>query len=43
MTFPINQAKPNWAMWMLKTKVLPWLYWNKILKELHSSLLFIKP
>jgi sulfide:quinone oxidoreductase len=32
MTFPINQAKPNWAMWILKTKVLPWLYWNKILK-----------
>jgi sulfide:quinone oxidoreductase len=32
MTFPINQTKPNWAMWMLKTKVLPWLYWNKILK-----------
>ncbi len=31
MTFPINQAKPNWAMWILKTKVLPWLYWNKIL------------
>ncbi len=31
MTFPINQAKPNWLMWMLKTKVLPWLYWNKIL------------
>ena len=32
MTFPFNQAKPNWAMWILKTKVLPWLYWNKILK-----------
>ncbi len=32
MTFPINQAKPLWIMWMLKTKVLPWLYWNKILK-----------
>lgn len=32
MTFPINQAKPNWLMWILKTKVLPWLYWNKILK-----------
>jgi sulfide:quinone oxidoreductase len=31
MTFPINQAKPNWAMWILKTKILPWLYWNKIL------------
>jgi sulfide:quinone oxidoreductase len=32
MTFSINQAKPNWAMWILKTKILPWLYWNKILK-----------
>jgi sulfide:quinone oxidoreductase len=32
MTFPFNQAKPNWLMWLLKTKVLPWLYWNKILK-----------
>lgn len=32
MTFPFNQAKPNWAMWILKTKILPWLYWNKILK-----------
>lgn len=32
MTFPFNQAKPNWLMWILKTKVLPWLYWNRILK-----------
>ncbi len=32
MTFPFNQAKPRWTMWLLKTKVLPWLYWNKILK-----------
>jgi sulfide:quinone oxidoreductase len=32
MTFPFNQAKPRWTMWLLKTKVLPWLYWHKILK-----------
>jgi sulfide:quinone oxidoreductase len=32
MTFPFDQAKPRWTMWLLKTKVLPWLYWNKILK-----------
>lgn len=32
MTFPFNQAKPRWTMWILKTKVLPWLYWNRILK-----------
>jgi sulfide:quinone oxidoreductase len=31
-TFPFDQAKPSWSMYLLKTKVLPWLYWNKILK-----------
>lgn len=31
-TFPFNQAKERYSMWLLKTKILPWLYWNKILK-----------
>ncbi len=31
MTFPFDQAKPRWTMWILKTKILPWLYWNRIL------------
>jgi sulfide:quinone oxidoreductase len=31
MSFPINQAKPQWTMWILKKYVLPWLYWNRIL------------
>lgn len=31
MTFPFDQAKPRWSMWILKKYVLPWLYWNKIL------------
>jgi sulfide:quinone oxidoreductase len=30
-TFPFNQAKERWSMWMLKTKILPWMYWNRIL------------
>lgn len=32
MTFPFDQAIPRWTMWILKKYVLPWLYWNKILK-----------
>jgi len=32
MTFPFDQTKPNWLMWILKTKILPWLYWNRILQ-----------
>jgi sulfide:quinone oxidoreductase len=30
-TFPIDQSKERWTMFQLKKKVLPWLYWNKIL------------
>jgi len=32
MTFPFDQAKPRWSMWMLKKFVLPWLYWHRILQ-----------
>ena len=31
-TFPFNQAKERYSMWLLKLKLLPWLYWHKILK-----------
>jgi sulfide:quinone oxidoreductase len=31
-TFPFDQSKPRWTMWLLKKYVLPWLYWHKILK-----------
>jgi sulfide:quinone oxidoreductase len=30
-TFPFNQAKERWSMFMLKRYILPWLYWNEIL------------
>lgn len=30
-TFPFDQSKERWSMYFLKKKVLPWLYWNKIL------------
>ena len=30
-TFPLDQSKERWSMYQLKTKVLPWLYWNRIL------------
>lgn len=31
-TFPFDQSKPRWSMWMLKKYILPWMYWNQILK-----------
>jgi sulfide:quinone oxidoreductase len=30
-TFPFDQSKPRWSMYMLKRHILPWLYWRKIL------------
>jgi len=30
-TFPFDQSKERWSMYMLKRYILPWLYWNKIL------------
>tara|TARA_R110002111_G_scaffold153375_1_gene220220 strand:- start:208364 stop:209614 length:1251 start_codon:yes stop_codon:yes gene_type:complete len=31
-TFPFNQAKERWSMWLLKKYVLPVFYWNGMLK-----------
>ncbi|MCS7036461.1 MAG: FAD/NAD(P)-binding oxidoreductase [Saprospiraceae bacterium] len=31
-TFPFDQSKERWTMYQLKRRILPWLYWNRILK-----------
>lgn len=31
-SFPFDQSKPRWSMWLLKKYFLPWYYWNRILK-----------
>ncbi len=30
-TFPFDQSKERWSMYQMKKRLLPWLYWNKIL------------
>ena len=30
-TFPFDQSKERWSMYMMKRWLLPWLYWNQIL------------
>ena len=32
MSFPFDQTKPRWSMWVMKKDLLPWLYWNRILR-----------
>ncbi|SDL91990.1 sulfide:quinone oxidoreductase [Catalinimonas alkaloidigena] len=31
-SFPFDQARERFSMYQLKKRVLPWMYWNKILK-----------
>lgn len=31
-SFPFDQTKERYSMWLLKKNLLPYLYWNKILK-----------
>ena len=33
-TFPFNQAKERWSMWLLKKYGLPWMYWHLMLRGL---------
>jgi sulfide:quinone oxidoreductase len=31
-TFPFDQSKERYSMWLLKTQVLPRLYWHGMLR-----------
>lgn len=31
-SLPIDTSKPRWDMWILKKYILPWFYWNRMLK-----------
>jgi sulfide:quinone oxidoreductase len=31
-SFPLDPTVERWSMWQVKTKLLPWLYWNRMLR-----------
>jgi sulfide:quinone oxidoreductase len=31
-SFPLDPTQERWSMWVMKTAVLPWVYWNRMLK-----------
>ena len=31
-SFPLDPTVERWSMWIMKVKILPWLYWNRMLK-----------
>ena len=31
-SFPLDPTQERWSMWVVKKNVLPWLYWNRMLR-----------
>jgi sulfide:quinone oxidoreductase len=31
-SLPLDTSRPRWDMWILKKYILPWFYWNKMLR-----------
>ena len=42
-SFLVDPTKERWSMWLMKTKLLPWLYWNRMLKGLPHESRYLKP
>jgi sulfide:quinone oxidoreductase len=42
-SFLVDPTKERWSMFLVETRVFPWVYWNRVLKgRLHESR-FLKP
>ena len=40
-SFPLDPTKERWSMWVMKTTILPWVYWNRMLKGADHEKRFI--
>jgi sulfide:quinone oxidoreductase len=40
-SFPLDPTKERWSMWVVKKDVLPWIYWNRMLKGLPHERRFM--
>lgn len=42
-SFLVDPTQERWSMWLVETRVFPWVYWHRVLKgSLHESR-FLKP
>ncbi|MDM7937698.1 MAG: FAD/NAD(P)-binding oxidoreductase [Cyanobium sp. CZS 48M] len=42
-SFLVDPTKERWSMWLMKTKGLPWIYWNRMLKGQPHESRYLKP
>jgi hypothetical protein len=42
-SFLVDPTRERWSLWRLKTRVLPWLYWHRVLRGLTHGGRYLKP
>lgn len=42
-SFLVDPTKERWSMYLMKTKMLPWLYWNRMLPGEPHEARYLKP
>jgi sulfide:quinone oxidoreductase len=42
-SFLVDPTRERWSLWLLKTRVLPWLYWNRMLPGFPHEGRFLRP
>jgi sulfide:quinone oxidoreductase len=42
-TFLVDPTRERWSFWLLKTKLLPWIYWNRVLKGAAHEGRYLQP
>jgi len=40
-SFPLDPTQERWSMWLVKKNVLPWLYWNRMLRGFQHERRFM--
>ncbi len=42
-SFLVDPTRERWSLWLLKTRLLPWLYWHRVLRGLPHEGRYLKP
>jgi sulfide:quinone oxidoreductase len=42
-SFQVDPTRERWSMWLMKTRGLPWIYWNRMLKGQPHESRYLRP
>ena len=42
-SFLVDPTRERWSLWLLKTRLLPWIYWNRMLRGAPHEAAWLRP